>query len=47
MTRDEIAIGIEALRQQLVAKYAPDKIILFGSCVRQYKRGPLEVITAM
>jgi uncharacterized protein len=35
MTRDEIAIGIEALRQQLVAKYAPEKIILFGSAARE------------
>lgn len=34
MTRDEIAIGIEALRQQLVAKYAPEKIILFGSAAQ-------------
>jgi len=31
MTRADIFIRIEALRQQLVAKYAPEKIILFGS----------------
>jgi len=35
MTRDEISIQIEALRQQLVAKYAPEKIILFGSAARE------------
>lgn len=31
MTRAEIFSRIEALSQQLVAKYAPEKIILFGS----------------
>jgi predicted nucleotidyltransferase len=35
MTRAEILIRIEALRQQLVAKYAPEKIILFGSAARE------------
>ncbi len=35
MTRTEIFIHIEALRQQLVAKYAPEKIILFGSAARE------------
>lgn len=33
MTRSETLIRIEALKQQLVAKYAPEKIILFGSAV--------------
>jgi predicted nucleotidyltransferase len=35
MTRAEISIRIEALRQQLVDKYAPEKIILFGSAARE------------
>jgi uncharacterized protein len=35
MTRAEIFIRIEDLKQQLVAKYAPDKIILFGSAARE------------
>ena len=35
MTRAEILIRIEALRQQLVAKYAPEKIILFGSAIQE------------
>jgi len=35
MTRADIFIRIEALRQQLVAKYAPEKIILFGSAARE------------
>jgi uncharacterized protein len=35
MTRTEIFIHIEALRQQLVAKYAPENIILFGSAARE------------
>ncbi|MGO9119573.1 MAG: nucleotidyltransferase domain-containing protein [Desulfomonilaceae bacterium] len=35
MTRAEISIRIEALREQLVAKYAPEKIILFGSAARE------------
>lgn len=35
MTRSEIFKRIEALRQQLVAKYAPEKIILFGSALRE------------
>jgi len=35
MTRAEISIRIEALSKQLVAKYAPQKIILFGSAARE------------
>ncbi len=35
MTRAEIFIRIEALREQLVAKYAPEKIILFGSAIHE------------
>jgi predicted nucleotidyltransferase len=35
MTRADIFIRIEALKQQLVAKYAPEKIILFGSAARE------------
>jgi uncharacterized protein len=35
MTRADIFIRIEALRQQLVVKYAPEKIILFGSAARE------------
>jgi predicted nucleotidyltransferase len=35
MTRAEIFIRIDALRQHLVAKYAPEKIILFGSAARE------------
>jgi uncharacterized protein len=35
MTRAEISIRLEVLRQQLVAKYAPEKIILFGSAARE------------
>ena len=35
MTRADIFIRIEALRQQLVIKYAPEKIILFGSAARE------------
>jgi uncharacterized protein len=35
MTRAEIFIQIKALSQQLVAKYAPEKIILFGSAARE------------
>lgn len=31
MTRPELFLAIENLKQQLVAKYAPDKVILFGS----------------
>jgi len=34
MTRVEILSRIESLKQQLVAKYAPEKIILFGSAIR-------------
>ncbi len=33
MRRAEILDRIESLRQQLVAKYAPEKIILFGSAL--------------
>lgn len=35
MTRAEIFVRIEALRRQLVAKYAPKRIILFGSAARE------------
>jgi len=35
MTRAEVFRRIEALRQQLVAKYAPEKIILFGSAASE------------
>ena len=35
MTRAEVFSLIEDLKQQLVAKYAPEKIILFGSAVRE------------
>ena len=31
MTRHEVISRIEDLNQQLIAKYAPEKIILFGS----------------
>ena len=34
MTRQEIAPHLESLTQQLVAKYAPEKIVLFGSAAR-------------
>ena len=34
MTRQEILSRIELLKQQLVEKYAPEKIILFGSATR-------------
>ncbi len=35
MTRAEILIHIEALKQQLVAKYSPERIILFGSAASE------------
>jgi uncharacterized protein len=35
MTRAEVFSGIEDLKQQLVTKYAPEKIILFGSAIRE------------
>ncbi len=35
MTRDEILLRIEDLKEQLVAKYAPEKIVLFGSAARE------------
>jgi len=35
MTRAEIFTRIEALQQQLVAKYGPQRIILFGSAARE------------
>ena len=35
MVREEIFSRIEALSQQLVAKYAPERIILFGSAARE------------
>jgi predicted nucleotidyltransferase len=34
MTQAEIMSRIENLKQQLVAKYVPEKIILFGSATR-------------
>ncbi len=34
MTAQEITLQIESLKQQLVAKYHPDKVILFGSAAR-------------
>jgi len=34
MTRAEISLGIESLKQELLIKYAPEKIILFGSASR-------------
>ena len=34
MTAQEITLRIESLKQQLVAKYHPDKVILFGSAAR-------------
>ena len=34
MTRQEIALHIESLTQQLVEKYAPERVILFGSAAR-------------
>ncbi|WP_298434398.1 nucleotidyltransferase domain-containing protein [Geobacter sp.] len=34
MTRQEITLHIESLMQQLVAKYAPEKVVLFGSAAR-------------
>lgn len=34
MTRPELFLRIENLKQQLVAKYAPETIILFGSAAR-------------
>lgn len=35
MTRPEIWIRVESLIRQLVDKYAPEKIILFGSAARE------------
>ena len=34
MTKRELFLCIEDLKLQLVAKYAPDKVILFGSAAR-------------
>jgi uncharacterized protein len=34
MTRQELDAGIDQLKKQLVAKYAPERIILFGSAAR-------------
>ena len=34
MTKRELFLRIEDLKLQLVAKYAPDKVILFGSAAR-------------
>ena len=35
MTAQEIQARIESLTQQLVAKYHPEKVILFGSAARE------------
>lgn len=35
MTTQEIQSSIENLKQQLVAKYHPEKVILFGSAARE------------
>lgn len=35
MTRAEIWVRIEALKRRLVAEYAPERIILFGSAARE------------
>jgi len=35
MTKQELVARIDNLKQQLVAKYAPEKVILFGSAARQ------------
>jgi len=35
MTTQEIASQIDNLKQQLVAKYHPEKVILFGSAARE------------
>lgn len=35
MTAFEITSRIESLKQQLVAKYRPEKVILFGSAARE------------
>jgi len=35
MTRAEILLRIEDLKDQLVAKYCPEKVILFGSAIRE------------
>jgi predicted nucleotidyltransferase len=35
MTTQEIALQIDKLKQQLVAKYHPEKVILFGSAARE------------
>jgi uncharacterized protein len=35
MTAQEIAFGIDNLKQQLVAKYHPERVILFGSAARE------------
>ncbi len=35
MTAQEIKIRIEGLKQQLVTKYHPGKVILFGSAARE------------
>jgi hypothetical protein len=34
MTAQEIEFRIEGLKEQLVAKYHPEKVILFGSAAR-------------
>jgi len=35
MTRSELSSRIDELKRQIVAKYAPEKIILFGSAARE------------
>lgn len=35
MIKHEVEKGIEDLKQQLVAKYAPERVILFGSAARE------------
>ncbi|MFH0824036.1 MAG: nucleotidyltransferase domain-containing protein [Pseudomonadota bacterium] len=35
MTRPEVFRHIEVLRRRLIAEYAPEKIILFGSAARE------------
>lgn len=34
MTRADISKGVESLKQELLTKYAPEKIILFGSAAK-------------
>jgi uncharacterized protein len=39
MTRSEIVSGVESLKRELLTKYAPEKIILFGSAARNTDEG--------